>query len=247
MIDFKNKVFIITGGGTGIGKATALKLADMGAKLVINYSNSETEAKKVVEEIIEKGGTAFAFKANVANEQEVNEMIHQTVTQFGRLDGLVNNASITAQISMNDLESATDDVWDSLYDVNVKGMFHCVKAAVPHMKKQKAGAIVNVGSVAGTTGIGSSIPYAATKAAIHTMTKSLAIALAPYIRVNCISPGAVDTRWWSGNEDKMYQLVGNLPLQRISSPEDIADAILFQLKQESVTGQVFKIDNGQTL
>lgn len=247
MIDFKNKVFIITGGGTGIGKATALKLADMGAKLVINYSNSETEAKKVVEEIIEKGGTAFAFKANVANEQEVNEMIHQTVTQFGRLDGLVNNASITAQISMNDLESATDDVWDSLYDVNVKGMFHCVKAAVPHMKKQKAGAIVNVGSIAGTTGIGSSIPYAATKAAIHTMTKSLAIALAPHIRVNCISPGAVDTRWWSGNEDKMYQLAGNLPLQRISSPEDIADAILFQLKQESLTGQVFTIDNGQTL
>ncbi|MEH7608380.1 SDR family NAD(P)-dependent oxidoreductase [Priestia megaterium] len=247
MIDFKNKVFIITGGGTGIGKTTALKLADMGAKLVINYSSSETEAKKVVEEIAEKGGIAFAFKANVANEQEVNEMIHQTIAQFGRLDGLVNNASITAQIPMNDLESVTDDVWDSLYDVNVKGMFHCVKAAVPHMKKQKSGAIVNVGSVAGTTGIGSSIPYAATKAAIHTMTKSLAIALAPHIRVNCISPGAVDTRWWSGNEDKMYQLAGNLPLQRISSPEDIADAILFQLKQESVTGQVFTIDNGQTL
>ena len=247
MIDFKNKVFIITGGGTGIGKTTALKLADMGAKLVINYSNSETEAKKGVEEIAEKGGIAFAFKANVANEQEVNAMIHQTITQFGRLDGLVNNASITAQIPMNDLESVTDDVWDSLYDVNVKGMFHCVKAAVPHMKKQKSGAIVNVGSVAGTTGIGSSIPYAATKAAIHTMTKSLAIALAPHIRVNCISPGAVDTRWWSGNEDKMYQLAGNLPLQRISSPEDIADAILFQLKQESVTGQVFTIDNGQTL
>lgn len=247
MNDFKNKVFIITGGGTGIGKATALKLADMGAKLVINYSNSETEAKKVVEEIIEKGGTAFTFKANVANEHEVNEMIHQTITQFERLDGLVNNASITAQIPMNDLESATDDVWDSLYDVNVKGMFHCVKAAVPHIKKQKSGAIVNVGSVAGTTGIGSSIPYAATKAAIHTMTKSLAIALAPHIRVNCISPGAVDTRWWAGNEDKMYQLAGNLPLQRISSPEDIADAILFQLKQESVTGQVFTIDNGQTL
>lgn len=247
MKDFKNKVFIITGAGTGVGKATALKLADMGAKLVINYSNSQKEAKKVVKEIIEKGSIAFAFKANVANEHEVNEMIHQTIAQFGRLDGLVNNASITAQIPMHDLESATDDVWDSLYDVNVKGMFHCVKAAVPHMKKQTSGAIVNVGSVAGTTGIGSSIPYAATKAAIHTMTKSLAIALAPHIRVNCISPGAVDTRWWSGNEDKMYQLAGNLPLQRISSPEDIADAILFQLKQESVTGQVFTIDNGQTL
>ncbi|MFP7732105.1 SDR family NAD(P)-dependent oxidoreductase [Priestia aryabhattai] len=247
MNDFTNKVFIITGGGTGVGKATALKLADKGAKLVINYSASEKEAKKVVEEIVEKGNMAFAFKANVAVEHEVNEMIHQTIVQFGRLDGLVNNASITAQIPMNDLESATDDVWDSLYAVNVKGMFHCVKAVAPHMKKQKSGAIVNVGSVAGTTGIGSSIPYAASKAAIHTMTKSLAIALAPDIRVNCISPGAVDTRWWSGNEDKMYQLAGNLPLQRISSPEDIADAILFQLKQESVTGQVFTIDNGQTL
>lgn len=115
------------------------------------------------------------------------------------------------------------------------------------MKAQKSGVIVNIGSVAGITGIGSSIPYAATKSAIHTMTRSLAIALAPTIRVNSISPGAVDTRWWSGNEEKMYRLAGNLPLKRISTPEDIAESIIFQMTQDSITGQIFIIDNGQTL
>ncbi|MDW7617545.1 SDR family oxidoreductase [Peribacillus simplex] len=246
-MDLTDKVVIITGGGTGVGKATALKLADAGAKVVINYSRSEKEAVEVVNEITQLGGTAFAFRANVAIEKEVNDMVSQTVTSFGTVDSLVNNASITAQIAMDDLEAVTDEVWDSLFSVNVKGMFHCVKAVVPYMKKQQSGVIVNMGSVAGTTGIGSSIPYAATKSAIHTMTRSLAIALAPYIRVNSIAPGAVDTRWWSGNEEKMYQLTGNLPLKRISTPDNIAEAILFQLTQKSITGQVFTIDNGQTL
>lgn len=246
-MNLQDKVVIITGGGTGIGKAAALKLADAGAKVVVNYSRSEKEAARVVNEIKQRGGTAFAFKADVAIEQEVHDMVLQTVTFFGTIDGLVNNASITAQIAMDDLDSVTDEMWDSLWNVNVKGMFYCVKAVVPYMKKQKSGVIVNLGSVAGMTGIGSSIPYAATKSAIHTMTKSLAIALAPDIRVNSISPGAVHTKWWSGNEEKMYQLAGNLPLKRISTPDDIAEAILFQLTQESVTGQIFTIDNGQTL
>ncbi|MDM5190575.1 glucose 1-dehydrogenase [Bacillus sp. DX4.1] len=246
-MDVKDKVVIITGGGTGIGKAVALKLADAGAKVIINYSRSEKEALETVNEIKQRGGTARAIKANVAKEEEVKAMVFQTIQFFGTVDCLVNNASITAQIPMDDLDSVTDQVWDSLFNVNVKGMFHCVKAVVPYMKKQKSGAIVNMGSVAGITGLGSSIPYAATKSAIHTMTKSLAIALAPDIRVNSISPGAVHTKWWSGNEDKMYQLAGSLPLNRISTPDDIAEAILFQLTQESITGQVFTIDNGQTL
>ncbi|MGK5508450.1 SDR family NAD(P)-dependent oxidoreductase [Brevibacillus formosus] len=246
-MELKDKVVIITGGGTGIGRATALKLAAAGAKVVINYSRSGKEATEVVNEITQKGGAAFAYRANVAIENEVINMVSQTVSTFGKVDGLVNNASITAQIAMDDLDAVTDEVWDSLLNVNVKGMFHCIKAVVPYMKKKQSGVIVNIGSVAGTTGIGSSIPYAATKSAIHTMTRSLAIALAPYIRVNCISPGAVDTRWWSGHEEKMYQLTGYLPLKRISTPNDIAEAILFQLTQESVTGQVFTIDNGQTL
>jgi len=243
----KDKVVLITGGGTGVGRATAVKLASEGAKVVINYSRSEKEAFEVANEITHLGGTVFALKANVAIEKEVNELVSYMVASFGTVDALVNNASITAQIALDDIDAVTDEVWDSLFNVNVKGMFHCIKAVVPYMKKQQSGVIVNMGSVAGMTGIGSSIPYAATKSAIHTMTRSLAIALAPSIRVNCISPGAIDTRWWSGNEDKMYQLAGTLPLRRISTPDDIAEAILFQLTQKSVTGQVFTIDNGQTL
>ncbi len=246
-MELMNKVVIITGAGTGVGRATAVKLAAKGAKVVINYNQSEKEAHKVVNEIRQNGGIAIAYKANVANEKEVKELVSQTVQTFGSIDGLVNNASITAQIAMDNLDALTDEIWDSLFSVNVKGMFHCIKAVVPYMKKQHSGVIVNMGSVAGMTGIGSSIPYAATKSAIHTMTRSLAIALAPSIRVNSISPGAVETRWWAGNEEKMYQLAGKLPLQRISTPEDIAEAIVFQLTQKSITGQVFTIDNGQTL
>ncbi|WP_342565768.1 SDR family NAD(P)-dependent oxidoreductase [Paenibacillus sp. FSL R7-0345] len=246
-MELKDKVILVTGGGTGVGRATALMLAVKGAKVVVNYSRSEEEANEVVQEILNAGGSGFAYKADVAVAQEVHDMAAYTAATYGTIDGLVNNASITAQIAMDNLDDVTDEVWDRLFNVNVKGMFHCVKAVVPYMKKQKSGAIVNMGSVAGITGIGSSVPYTATKSAIHTMTKSLAIALAPHIRVNSIAPGAVDTRWWSGNEERMHQLAGNLPLQRISAPEDIAAAVLFQLTQDSITGQVFVVDNGQTL
>ncbi|ANF94817.1 SDR family NAD(P)-dependent oxidoreductase [Paenibacillus bovis] len=246
-MQLKNKVIIITGGGTGIGKAVALKLAAEQAKVVINYSRSEQAAADVVKQITQSGGTAIACKADVSLAQETDTLVRKTVATFGTVDALINNASITAQIPMSDLDAVTDEIWDSLFNVNVKGMFNCIKAVVPHMKKQRSGVIINMGSVAGTTGIGSSIPYAATKSAIHTMTRSLAVALAPNIRVNSIAPGAVDTRWWAGNEAKMHQLAGHLPLQRISTSEDIADAILFQLTQESVTGQILTIDNGQTL
>ncbi len=246
-MELKGKVVIITGGGTGIGRATALKLADAGAKVVINYSRSEKEAVETRDEIVKRGGTALVLKADVAIGTEVEDMVLQTVKSFGAVDALVNNASITAQIPMDDLQSVTDEVWDSLFNVNVKGMFHCIKAVVPYMKKQGAGAIVNIGSVAGITGLGSSVPYAVTKGAIHTMTKSLAISLAPQIRVNSIAPGAVHTRWWANHEEKMQELAGNIPLQRISTPDEIAEVILFQLTQESITGQIFTIDNGQTL
>lgn len=176
-------------------------------------------------------------------------MVIHTLTLFGKIDFLVNNASITSQIPMNEMDEVTGGIWDSLFAVNVKGMFHCVKAVVPHMKRQSAGATVNLGSLTGVNGIVSSIPYAATKSAIHTMTRSLAhfLSLAPDILVNCISPGVVATRWWAGNEERMHGLAGNLPLERISTPEDIAVAILFRLTQSSITGQVFVIDNGQTL
>lgn len=246
-MNLKDKVAIVTGAGSGIGRATAIRLAAEGVKVIANYSQSEEGALEVVEKIRNDDGVAIPFRADVSIEHEVQDMVTHTLMLFGKIDFLVNNASITYQIPMNELDEVTGEIWDSLFAVNVKGMFHCVKAVVPHMKRQSAGAIVNLGSVAGVNGIGSSIPYAATKSAIHTMTRSLAISLAPDIRVNCISPGAVATRWWARNEERMHGLAGNLPLKRISTPEDIAEAILFQLTQSSITGQVFVIDNGQTL
>ena len=245
-MNLKDKVAIVTGSGSG-GRATVLRLAAEGVKVIVNYSQSEEGALEVVEKIMNDGGVAFPYRADISIEHEVQNIVTHTLMVIGKIDFLVNNASIMSQIPMNELDEVTGEVWDSLFAVNVKGMFHCVKAVVPHMKKQSAGAIVNLGSVAGVNGIGSSIPYEATKSAIHTMTRSLAISLAPDIRVNCISPGAVATRWSAGNEERMHGLAGNLPLERISTPEDIADAILFQLTQSSITGQVFVIDNGQTL
>lgn len=246
-MNLKDKVAIVTGSGSGIGRATALHLAVEEVNVIVNYSQSEIEALEVVEKFRNDGGVAFPCRADVSIKHEVQDMVTHTIMLFEKINFLVNNASITSQIPMNALDEVTGEVWDSLFAVNVKGMFHCVKAVVPHMKRQSAGATVNLGSVAGVNGIGSSIPYAATKSAIHTMTHSLAISLAPDIRVHCIFPGAVATRWWAGNEERMHGLSGNLPLERISTPENIAEAILFQLTQSSITGQVFVIDNGQTL
>jgi 3-oxoacyl-[acyl-carrier protein] reductase len=242
-----NKVAIVTGGGTGIGKATSIALAGRGAHVVVNYSRSKSDADETVQWINSNGGHALAIQADVSHDVEVRDMVEQIVQQFGTIDLLVNNASITSHIPLDDLDAATDDVWDHLFDVNVKGMFHCARAVAPYMKKSKQGAIVNLGSIAGLTGLGSSLPYAVTKAAVHALTKSLARALAPDIRVNCVVPGAVATRWWAGKEEQMKKLAPTLLLQRISTPEDIAQLICAALEQEAMTGQIITVDSGQTL
>lgn len=142
---------------------------------------------------------------------------------------------------------ATDEIWDKLWNVNVKGTFYCIKAALAFLRQGEDPAIVNIGSVAGITGLGSSVPYAVTKSAVHGLTKSLAFSLAPDIRVNCIAPGAVDTRWWKGNEEKMKALAENILLKRISTPQDIAETVCYTLVQKSLTGQIITVDNGQTM
>jgi 3-oxoacyl-[acyl-carrier protein] reductase len=129
----------------------------------------------------------------------------------------------------------------------VKGVFECSRTAAPHLSKSEDGSILNIGSIAGETGYGSSIPYAVSKSATHGLTRSLARALAPRIRVNAIAPGAVHTRWWAGYEDKMRMLSGQLPLGRISEPDEIADTAFMILSAKSMTGQVVRLDNGQTL
>jgi len=244
-MDLTNQVALVTGGGTGIGRATSIELARRGAIVAVNFSRSEADAEETVHLIRKEGGSAIYVKADVSKDREVRQMVDTIVERFGTVDLLVNNASITRHIPMGDLEAQTEDVWDELYDVNVKGMFFCARAVAPLMKQRKRGAIVNVGSIAGLTGAGSSLPYAVSKAAVHGLTKSLAHALAPEIRVCSIAPGAVATRWWAGQEDRMKQLAGHLLLQRIATPEDIAKLICALLEQEVMTGQIITADCGQ--
>ncbi|MEK4998188.1 3-ketoacyl-ACP reductase [Paenibacillus odorifer] len=246
-MDLNNKVALVTGGGTGIGKAVSLELSKRGAHVVVNYSRSEDEANETVKTILNQGGQAIAIQANVSKDQEVRSMVDSIIQHFGTIDLLVNNASITKHIALGDLEKATEEVWDELYDVNVKGMFFCARAVAPYMNQKNSGAILNLGSIAGQTGLGSSLPYAVSKAAVHGLTKSLAHALAPHIRVNCVAPGAVATRWWSGREEQMHKLAPNLLLQHISTAENIAQFVCAALEQEAMTGQIITIDSGQTL
>ncbi|WP_435167692.1 SDR family NAD(P)-dependent oxidoreductase [Paenibacillus glycanilyticus] len=246
-MELKHQTALVTGGGTGIGRATSLALASKGAAVAVNYSRSVREAEETVQLIQSLGGKAIAIRADVSKDEEVKRMTETIVQRFGTLDLLVNNASITRHIPLPDLDAATGEVWDELFDVNVKGMFYCARAAAPHMKKQGRGAVVNIGSIAGTTGLGSSLPYAVSKAAVHGLTKSLARALSPHIRVNCVVPGAVATRWWAGREEQMSQLAPNLLLRQISTPEDIAQLICASLEQEAMTGQIITVDSGQTL
>lgn len=239
-------VAIVTGGATGIGRATSIKLAREGHAVAVVYSRSAAEAEATVAHIRQQGGSALAVQADVADDGQVREMLAQVRQHLGAPTYLVNNAGITRQLPFDDLDAITDDIWDPLLAVNVKGAFQCSRAAAPYLGAA-GGAIVNVGSIAGETGYGSSLPYAVSKAALHGLTRSLARALAPRIRVNGIAPGAVATRWWHGNEDKMRTLSGNLPLQRISTPEDIADLIHALLTAPSLTGQIIRAENGQTL
>ncbi|WP_372628905.1 SDR family NAD(P)-dependent oxidoreductase [Cohnella sp.] len=246
-MNIKNQVAIVTGGGTGIGRATSVMLAERGARVLVNYSRSHEEACETVREITLAGGQAIAVKADVSKDEQARALVDEALEHFGSVDLLVNNASITRHIPMEDLEAATEEVWDEVFDVNVKAMFFCARAAAVPMKKNNRGAIVNLGSIAGQTGLGSSLPYAVSKAAVHGLTKSLAKALAPSVRVNCIVPGAVATRWWAGREEQMKCLAPRLLLQRIASPEDIASMICAALEQEALTGQLITVDSGQTL
>ncbi|WP_284642513.1 SDR family NAD(P)-dependent oxidoreductase [Paenibacillus silviterrae] len=243
----QDKVALVTGGGTGIGRATCLALAERGALVAVNYSRSQAEAEETVQWIERQGGHAIAVQGDVSRDSDVKGMVQEIARQFGTIDLLVNNASVTRHIPLGDLEEATEEVWDELFDVNVKGMFYCARAVAPYMKKNKQGAIVNLGSIAGQTGLGSSLPYAVSKAAVHGLTKSLARALSPDIRVNCVVPGAVATRWWAGREEQMHRLAPQLLLQRIAAPEDIASLICTALEQEAMTGQIITVDSGQTL
>jgi 3-oxoacyl-[acyl-carrier protein] reductase len=249
-MELSGRVAIVTGGGTGIGRAVCLQLAKAGAKaVVVNYSRSEDEALATAAEVGTAGADALAHKANVADEAAVKAMIAATVDRYGRLDVLVNNAGTTRFIAHPDLDALTDDVWDDILSVNLKGTFYCCRAAAPELRKTK-GVIVNVASIAGYRGAGSSIAYAVSKAGVLQLTRALAIALAPEVRVNSVSPGLVSTRWFRqsfGDDAAAAQekaFASETPLGVVATPDHVAQAVMGMIAADQVTGQDLVVDGG---
>jgi len=241
------KVALITGGGTGIGRATALKFAGDGADVAVNYSRSKDDADKTVADLEALGRKAVAIQADVSDESSVSRMVDETVDTLGRLDILVNNAGTTRMVPLDDLEGLTDEDWDRILSVNVKGTFYVCRAAIPKMKANGGGRIVNIASIAGTTGQGSSIAYSASKAAIICMTQSLAVSQAPEIQINAVSPGLVETRWVEGWEENNKGHARGTPMQRNALAEDVAEAIYGVATSGFVTGQNLIVDGGRSL
>lgn len=240
----QGKTALITGGGTGIGRAIALKLAQEGVNIAINYSRSEEDARKTQADLRNLGVSCEIYQANVAKDQEVRDMVEKVVKDFGRLDILVNNAGMTHFVEHEDLEGMKDEYWDEIFGVNVKGLFFVCRAAAEHLKKQK-GCIVNITSIAGLTGKGSSIAYCASKAAAISVNKSLARVLAPEVRVNSVAPGVVTTRWIKGHEEHIERMAAGTPLQRVCTPEDVAEVAYSLIAHAGfVTGQTVVVDGG---
>jgi 3-oxoacyl-[acyl-carrier protein] reductase len=247
------KVALVTGGGTGVGKQTAIGLARLGYKVVVNYSRSKHEAQETVNEIERLGGAAKSYQADVADDAQCRAMVRYAAESFGRIDVLVNCAGVTEFIPFHDLESVTDEVWLRLYQVNVIGAFHCARAVREPMLQVGGGQIINVSSVAAQLAQGSSIPYCCTKAALDNLTVSLARTLAPKIRVNASAPGFIAGSWTQkglGEKyDKIKQAYENtLPLGRVCLPEDIANGILSLVTGSAmVTGQTLTVDGGMMI
>jgi 3-oxoacyl-[acyl-carrier protein] reductase len=186
-------------------------------------------------------------KVNVADDAGVRAMVARCKEEFGGLDVLVNNAGTTHFIKHTELEALTDEVWDDILGVNLKGAFYCCRAAMP-LLSERQGSIVNVTSVAGLQGQGSSIPYAASKAALNCLTKSLARAFAPRVRVNAVAPGPVLTRWLADHLDHVERSMEITPMKRAANPDDIADSVVFLAAGTSLmTGQVMVVDGGRTM
>jgi 3-oxoacyl-[acyl-carrier protein] reductase len=241
------KVALVTGAATGIGRAVALQLARKGLAVAVNYSRSEAEAADTLAEVRKYQVPGILCKANVADDQAVRAMVQRCRHELGGLDVLVNNAGTTRFIEHTQLESLTEEVWEEIFGVNLKGTFYCCRAALPALQERE-GSIVNITSVAGIQGIGSSIPYAASKAALNCLTKSLARAFAPKVRVNAVAPGPVLTRWLADHMDQIEKSLEMTPMRRAATPDDIGDTVVFLvLGTKLMTGQVVVVDGGRTM
>jgi len=243
----KDKVAIITGGGRGIGEATCLKFAKEGAKVVVADLN-RIDVNTIVQKIKSEGGEAFGLTVDVTNREQVEKMIADTVAKYGRLDVLVNNAGITSDAK---LEKMTEEQWDKVIDVNLKGVFNCSQAAVKVMIEQKSGVILNASSVVGVYGNFGQTNYAATKWGVIGMAKSWAKELGSKgIRVNAVAPGFIVTPMTEKMPQKVLDMMKDkAPLKSLGYPEDIANAYAFLASDEArfITGAVLSVDGGLVL
>ncbi|HEY1786220.1 MAG TPA: SDR family NAD(P)-dependent oxidoreductase [Pirellulales bacterium] len=244
------KAAIVTGGGTGVGRATALRLAKLDCAVLVNYSRSRDEAQQTVADIKALGGRALAVEADVADDTAVRAMVAKAVETFGRLDLLVNNAATTRFIPAANLDDVSDADWQRILMVNLVGPFHCARAAQQPILDSGGGQIINVSSVAAFSAKGSSLPYAASKAALNNLTLGLARTLAPHIRVNAVAPGFITGRWLQQGYGDAYEAVKrsterkNL-LGKVCSPDDVAATIVgLATGSPLVTGQVIVVDGG---
>lgn len=244
----KGKTAIVTGASRGIGKATALKLASLGANIVLNYRSNEEEASKVEEEIKALGVETIMVKADISKMDEVENMISTAKEKFGTIDIMVNNAGITKDTLIMRMK---EEDFDSVINVNLKGVFNCLKCITPIMMKQKSGKIINLSSVVGITGNAGQVNYAASKAGVIGMTKSLAKEIGSRgINVNAVAPGFIETDMTDvlGEKAKDEYKKG-IPLRKLGKPEDVANVIAFLASDAAdyVTGQVIHVDGGMVM
>lgn len=248
MRKLEGKVAVVTGASRGIGRAIALKLADEGAKVVVNYSGSQAKAEEVVTMIQENGGEAIAVQASVSQTEEVTVLMDKAVKTFGSLDILVNNAGITRD---NLLMRMKEDEWDDVLATNLKGVFLCTKAVTRQMMKQRAGRIINISSIVGVAGNAGQANYVAAKAGVIGLTKTTAKELASRnILVNAIAPGFIETEMTDQLSEELKQgMLTQIPLAKLGQPEDIAKAVAFLASDDAnyMTGQTLHIDGGMVM
>ena len=242
---FENKIVLVTGAGRGIGASIAKRFASEGAEVIVNYSGNDEAAQKTVDEITATGGQAQKYKCSVNDSESVKVMIDEIIKEFGRIDILVNNAGITKDGLMLRM---TDEDFDRVIDVNLKGTFNCTKYVSKYMLKQKSGKIINISSVVGLSGNAGQVNYSASKAGIIGITKSAAKELSSRgITVNAVAPGYVDTDMTKVLSDNIRnEILKNIPLQRMGNVEDISNCVAFLASEDSsyITGQVISVDGG---
>lgn len=252
-MNVSEKIAIVTGSGTGVGRATALQLASKGCAVLINYSRSRAEAEQTAEECQKLGVWAEPFPADVSRDEDCVAMMKVVKEKYGKLDILVNNAGTTKVVPHQDLHGLSREDWEHILAVNVIGAFQMTRAAEKSLRASGNAEVVMISSIAGLKPGGSSIAYCASKAALNSLTQTLAKVLAPQTRVNAICPGFITGRWQKmmqgdGYEQTIEHVKQSTPLQKAAEPEDIADAILSVIEgSDMMTGQIITVNGGQSL